>query len=906
MSDDPSIPDDQADYSEIGSLLAKGFIQALSTGGVQKATVSTGVNIVADAWALVIKTLQAGAFGVGKTLVGLEEVLTPVLVPFLVPIIANLFGTEVNASAFLDKHNRGGREATARVIVDQVMSAIAGGAGGTTEPSSEGAKRIATASVHAAMEGWFNGTIIEMIGDCSPFECLHFTDLAGLGEDVTRAIGLGRLVRRALSPLIDATCATPMQWATHKTYRPTLLPASTVVRQFMRGKWDWPDVNEELARQGYSDERIDALVNEQRKFFGAADVRQFVSRGYWSNDQGLQHLRDQGYDDPMASDLLRLEGLKEIEGIEEREADAIISAYAELDIDRATMLAMMGTAVTVELRRNLLIELADVRFALAQYKLANTFKGLSHGELEDAVLAGFITHADYREALRQQHYSEPAIDVLDLLLRKREDDRAHAEQIKAQLAAERAAEKAARAAEAAARRAKVAADEALRRRGAIADLERAVIRGLIPIARLEEVLGAQYDADTVALLVETVEQQRQDYIDAQNRRAQAIARAAHRSIDVGALESAVLENILTIEDFRARLVALTFTPDDVQVLTATLAQHKADLDAARAKRAAAEEAAKHKHIDLGRFEQLVRRGARPVADYDALLTSLGFDEASRAAMDVLLTAQFADDARARQLRAAAQFQRDNQGVTLGQIRRAVILAIRPIGAFQQWLIDQKYTADAQAILLAELRADLGEADAARQRRVEADSTTDARALSVSALARAARLGLVTPDAYQARLVALGFSPDDIASDTELLTSEIADVQTARTTAAAADAAAPLGGPTLAQLARDVQAGAAHVEDYRARAVALNLSPDTVTALVRVLNEELAARRDVAGQRATIGAQLAGGANSLSDLEQQVRAGALTIGGFQQTLTARGIEATDAQLLGGALADQIGA
>src|SRR5207248_7586606 len=97
-------------------------------------------------------------------------------------------------------------------------------------------------------------------------------------------------------------------------------------------------------------------------------------------------------------------------------------------------------------------------------------------------------------------------------------------------------------------------------------------------------------------------------------------------IDVGAIEQAVLEGVLTIAEFRQRLAMLTFEPDDIDVIANTLAARKKGLDDAKKKRAQAEDAAKHKKGDLSRFERLVRRGRRSVADYSGLLTSLGFDE----------------------------------------------------------------------------------------------------------------------------------------------------------------------------------------------------------------------------------------------------------------------------------------
>jgi hypothetical protein len=127
----------------------------------------------------------------------------------------------------------------------------------------------------------------------------------------------------------------------------------------------------------------------------------------------------------------------------------------------------------------------------------------------------------------------------------------------------------------------------------------------------------------------------------------------------------------------------------------TAVARQADLDRARAKRREADEAAAHRSIDLGRFEQLVRHGVRTLAQYDALLASLGFDEAARAGMRELLSLKVADDATARRLRAEAATKPAAPGLTLEQVRRAVLLGVQTVDQFESYLLARRYTVDAQ-------------------------------------------------------------------------------------------------------------------------------------------------------------------------------------------------------------------
>jgi len=431
-------------------------------------------------------------------------------------------------------------------------------------------------------------------------------------------------------------------------------------------------------------------------------------------------------------------------------------------------------------------------------------------------------------------------------------------------------------------------------------LNRAAIRGLIPFARVEEVLSAQYDADTVSIMIGLLEQDRQTYLEDQARADEARQRAGRRNLDVGAIEQAVLAGVLTFPEFAQRLAQLGFNAADVVVLAATLSERKQDLEDAKAKQAAAAAAAKIRKIDLGRFEQLVRRGVRPLSEYDTLLGSLGFDVGSRAAMVDLLKLHIADDAAAAAERAKAKDKTDARGVTLELLRRAVILGTASEDDFQRFLVDQHFTSDAQALLLAELRADVSTADDARRRREESEARAGSRVLSLDRVARAVRLGIISPAAYQARLVADGYSDDDIAIELELLVQEMADVQATRAKQLAADQAGAGRGLSLADVARAVKAGAATVDDYYARAAELGYSGADAGVLVAVLNDELAAIADANSRRTTIEGELAARTLSIGQLEAAVKAGAVSIDGYIAQLESWGYGADDAELLAGLL------
>jgi hypothetical protein len=94
----------------------------------------------------------------------------------------------------------------------------------------------------------------------------------------------------------------------------------------------------------------------------------------------------------------------------------------------------------------------------------------------------------------------------------------------------------------------------------------------------------------------------------------------------------------------------------------------------------------------------------------------------------------------------------------------------------------------------------------------------------------------------------------------------------------------------------VKAGEATLEQYSARASQLGLSDDDVATLTRVLGDELAATNAAKARRVQLESTVKPGDVSLSVLEDQVRAGALTLDAFAAQLFNAGLSAIDVDLL----------
>jgi hypothetical protein len=891
---EPTIAEKAEQWREIGKEGFAGVIETIIKSEISKGAAVAIGDIIGVILSTAFTALAPIGVGMAKGMADAEGYIAPAFSDWAADGINDVFGTNISSGSFANARGGGGRSGAGNAVGHALMDQLRG-ANGPIAPSDEAAAKFVSAMAGIAIEDWFKGWFFEVLSSLVPqLDVGKIENYGALGEKVAQILGLGRISRRVLSPLVDASIVTPFEWQCNKTYQPRLLTPSEAARQVARGRWERERGIEELARQGYSNDRIEAIFNAQRRFFSAADVRTFVNREHWTRDQGIAHLRDQGYEEQTALDALRLEGLRRIDQLEDSIASAVIAAYADGRIDRGQFVGLLNDAISVSSERALLTELADTRRAL-------NVRRLSLSQVEAMVKSGVANMLDYRAAARRDGYPEGDILFLELQLRYEMDKATDIEAARAAALEERALEQQRKAAAADARRQQLEAERALQRRGPLSRLEAAAVRGLIPLSRVEEVLTPEYDPDTVGILLDLVEARRADYVAQQERATRVSAGATARGLNVGELRGALFAQIITVDEFRQRLEQIGLSGDDAAILTATAAADLAARLEAGQVRGEATAVAARRRIDLPRFEVLVRRGARTVTQYDALLADLGFDDVDRAAMVELLQLKIAEDAAARAARDRAAAALEQRGLSLEQLERAVILGVKTSDDYARFLLEQSFTTDAQIALVALLRDRVDEANAARARRQASEGGSGGLALPIATVRRAARLGVIAPDVYTARLAADGYDADDIAIDLELLLLEIAEVQAARATRDEAERAAAVRQLSLADVERAVKRGLAPVEAYRARASELGYRDTDLELLVTLLVDELAELEASRARRAAIDGELRARNLSIGQLEDAVTKGFSTLPAFRDELLRLGYALADAELLTALLA-----
>jgi len=897
MADEvPGDAEKPTQFRQIGQEIGQGLRDAAiwnDAGGAISSALAEAVAVVIE---VLIGLATPIAGGIAKGIARGEDRTEAAFGELAAVAIADALGVSV-PSSFAGRGGRSSRTASVQQMSAQVMQALIPLGNTTLAPATEPSTRYMSYVLQMGLEGWLEGWIFEMLTSLPWFPGIE--TFAELDDILARVLGLERITRRVMGPYVDACIVTPTLWHTNRTYRPQLLSVSEAVRQFTRARWTREQVGEELARQGYSEDRIEAIITATKKRLTSSQVIDGIFVALWDEAIAKTMLMEDGYDDTTAAQLIAIERAQRNDALSRRLADAAVSAYqsgaiSDFELDTALGAALPDASMRV-FYRDLALFGRDARA-----------KDLSESDLETAVKRNIITMSDYRAGLRRLGYTDDAAGVLELMLRDTLNDAQEAADAKRARELEMAAEKEAKRSADAARKAQIEAERAVTE-PSLGQIERAVIRGLLPPSAYETFLrDAKYATDTIGFLVGLLDEDRAAYVVDQARRAEAAARAARSQVPVGQLERAVERGLLSSGEYAAQLTDRGLPAGDVDLLVRLAADRRAAYVDAQDRRAAAEALAAERGLSLAQLERAVLRGVIPLEVYAGELVALGFEAGDVATLRELLRLQLEEHMAAEAQRVEAEQRARVKGLSLAQLERAVLRGVRSIDDYRAMLATLGYVGVDVSTLTDLLRLDLEDADAARLRRAAIEREQAARPLSLAQIQQAVIAELMTLADYAAYLARLGYQQGDQDLLVSLAMLELQEAADARERRERLGNEGTARSASIAQVERAVRAGVATLEEYRAALVVANFAADDRDLLVALLTTELAADEAARTRRAEIDREQSARVVSLSQAERAVREGVLPLSAYRDVAAAAGYDEADQAILVSTLAAQLAA
>jgi hypothetical protein len=184
----------------------------------------------------------------------------------------NLSGEQLNAgsggAADMDSNQQIGNS-----ILGIFEGAFGGGGPVSPDQGAENARKFAGFAVNFATSQGFLSILAEAasIGFLKEFH--------ELPDGLLRSLGLGRLQRIALQPLIQNAIQLPYQKYCKAQYRPTQLSEGQLVKALHNGTMSQADVQNALAQLGYSDDLIAFVLTDFETKISFTDLLTLLNNG---------------------------------------------------------------------------------------------------------------------------------------------------------------------------------------------------------------------------------------------------------------------------------------------------------------------------------------------------------------------------------------------------------------------------------------------------------------------------------------------------------------------------------------------------------------------------------------------------------------------------------------------------
>lgn len=144
----------------------------------------------------------------------------------------------------------------------------------------------------------------------------EFKEFRELGISVAQSLGLGRMHRAALKPLIDNTIAKPYDRLLRARYRQDVVSEKQLVVALHTGAMSEADVRQAFAEKGYPDVQITELIRQLTTHLGDSDLWRLMRYGEIDEAGALAQLKAEGWPEATARLKIRASQLAKLDSQE--------------------------------------------------------------------------------------------------------------------------------------------------------------------------------------------------------------------------------------------------------------------------------------------------------------------------------------------------------------------------------------------------------------------------------------------------------------------------------------------------------------------------------------------------------------------------------------------------------------
>jgi len=247
--------------------------------------------------------------------------------------------------------------------------------------------------------------LVSVVGDIVSFG--KFEQFRELGVEVARNLGLGRLNRQAMKPLMDIMIVQPYKWWFNTRFHPTQFKISEVINPFTSSLMPVEDIFAAADLDGYSHDKVQKLIELHQKRLTVADAELLARWKFWDPAFARDYIVKLGFSEQLADTVTQIEQFKRVDSRLNKLIDTLEANVIDGHITTDEFSAVLDTMPLTENEKGTIL-------TTVKYKAKSPHKALTFAQLTKAFEEGMIDDTELRDRLAREGYSDADVDILEV------------------------------------------------------------------------------------------------------------------------------------------------------------------------------------------------------------------------------------------------------------------------------------------------------------------------------------------------------------------------------------------------------------------------------------------------------------------------------------------------------------
>lgn len=323
--------------------------------------------------------------------------------------LRDFFGVNVSAGDVRGSRGITGGNALSQkiggAVLDAMFGAFEGGSDVSPEAGRRNAERMLTFNLSTALEGWMQGVL------GTGFLSQWFPNWADLDDMLQQSLGLGRINRRILQPLLDAMIIEPFERDINARMAPKKLSEAELMRALHYRFIPREQFDVEMGQHGRSRVDTAVLVAQSHKPLDKNEIARLLELGILTHDVARDHLMNQGYTETVAELVLMLGEEDRIRAVFTQAESTGRRLYQNRNIDEGELRRVLRGAGRSEREADAIVAVGDLD--------RSEPPRLPRGVMEEAFREGLIALDRLRGFYLAEGYALEDVLLLEQLALKR-------------------------------------------------------------------------------------------------------------------------------------------------------------------------------------------------------------------------------------------------------------------------------------------------------------------------------------------------------------------------------------------------------------------------------------------------------------------------------------------------------